>query len=279
MRYRALTLDAAFDPWSFPSKRQNKLLFKPLDDSMQAIPRNESWAPNTMTKTALITAASRGMGAAISRRLAADGYNLVLMSRSDDVLALADELGGVAVTGSVTEAADIARAVDGAIANYGRIDAVVCNTGHAMKGELLTLGDSDWHDGLDLMVLNTVRLSRLVTPHMLRQGGGSIVNISTFGAVEPSLDFPLSSALRASLGAFVKLYSDRYAGEGIRMNSVLPGFVDSYEIDESVRAAIPMQRPSTVAEIASVVAFLVSDESSYVTGQSLRVDGGMTRSF
>ena len=128
------------------------------------------------------------------------------------------------------------------------------------------------------MVLNVVRIARLVTPAMLRQGGGAIINVSTFSAFEPSPTFPLSSSLRAALAGFTKLYADRYAADGIRMNNILPGYIESFEIDDETRESIPMQRRGTVEEIAKSVAFLVSDDASYITGQNLRVDGGLTRS-
>lgn len=224
----------------------------------------------------VVTAAGRGIGAACARRLAADGYTPVLLSKSGAAKDVAEELGGVGFEGSVTDPADLEALVDAALDRYGRIDVVVNNTGHPATGDLLDIDDADWHDGLDLVLMNVVRMARLVTPVFEEQGGGSVVNISTFSAYEPSLEFPVSSVLRAGLGAFTKLYADRYADDGIRMNCVLPGFADSYEVDDETLAEIPMGRPAAVEEIADAVAYLASDDASYVTGQNLRVDGGLT---
>lgn len=228
-----------------------------------------------------MTAAGQGIGAGIARRLAADGYRLGLLSNGGGAADLAGQLGsGVAVahTGSVTDPAALTELVDLTMGAYGRIDAVVNNTGHAPTGQLLTISDTDWHLGMDLLLLNVVRMARLVTPIMERQGGGSIVNISTYAAFEPEHTFPVSSSLRAALGDFAKLYADLYASVGIRMNNVLPGFIESYPENAENVARIPMGRYGLVEEIAAAVAFLVSKDAGYVTGQNLRVDGGLTRS-
>lgn len=232
----------------------------------------------TEPKVAIVTAAGRGMGAACARELAARGYRLALMARSAEVVELAQELKGLGRQGSVTDEADLSALVAETMQAYGRIDAVVNNTGHPAKGELLSISDADWHSGLDLLVLNVVRMARLVTPIFIEQGQGAVVNISAFGAVEPGLAYPVSSSLRAALANFTKLYADRYAAVGIRMNNVLPGFVDNYEIGEEVRQTIPMKRRGAVTEIARTVAFLLSEEAGYITGQNIRVDGGLTRS-
>ena len=229
-------------------------------------------------KVAIVTAAGSGMGAACARELAGRGYRVALMSPSGRAEDLAEELGGFGLVGSVTEGGDLQSLVGQTLDRYGRIDGVVNSTGHPPSGDILDLTDGEWHETLDLTVLNVVRLARLVTPVMVRQGGGAIANISTFSAFEPSPAFPLSSSLRAALAGFTKLYSDRYAAEGVRMNNILPGYIESFEIDEETRNSIPMQRQGSVAEIAKTAAFLLSEDSGYITGQNLRVDGGITRS-
>jgi NAD(P)-dependent dehydrogenase (short-subunit alcohol dehydrogenase family) len=234
-------------------------------------------AKTEASPVAVVTAASKGMGEGIARELARRGYRLALLARSDGVVALARELGGVAVQGSVAVEDDLARLIALAQERYGRIDAVINNTGHPPTGDLLSIPDSDWYKALDLILLNVVRMSRLTTPLMLAQGRGAIVNISTIGALQPDARFPLSAVLRSGLAGFAKLYADRYAAQGIRMNNLLPGRIDSYPQSPERIAEIPAKRLGTVTEIAKVAAFLVSDEGSYLNGQSLLVDGGLIR--
>jgi NAD(P)-dependent dehydrogenase (short-subunit alcohol dehydrogenase family) len=230
-------------------------------------------------KVAIVTAAGKGVGAAIARELAAAGYRLSLLSNSDGALQLAPELGGIGMIGSVTEPADLEKLVHSTLEKFGRVDAVVNNTGHPPKGDLLEIPDDAWHLGLDMLVLNVVRMARLVTPVFVKQGGGAIVNISTFSAFEPRLSFPVSSTLRSGLASFTKLYADRYAEFGIRMNNVLPGYMDNYPESEENLAKIPMKRHGKVQEIAKTVRFLLSDDAGYITGQNLRADGGLTHSI
>ena len=229
-----------------------------------------------MKRVAIVTGAGRGMGAAIARKLAADGYCVALLSPGETVEPLAAELGGVALRGSVTEPADLERLVSMTLERFGRVDGVVVNTGHPPKGPLLEIPDADWHRGLEMAFLPLVRLARLVTPVMQRQGGGAFVAMSSAWAFEPSKDFPLTT-LRAALGAWVKLYADAHAAAHIRMNAVLPGFIDSLPEKPERRAAIPAGRYGSTREIADTVAFLLSDAASYITGQNLKVDGGLMR--
>lgn len=233
----------------------------------------------TVEKVAIVTAAGKGMGAAIARELAATGYRVALMSPSGSAVALAKELGGFGIAGSVTEDADIDRLVRETLDKYGRIDSVVNNTGHPPKGDLLSVEDAQWHAGLDLVVLNVARLLRRVTPVFQAQGGGAVVNISSFAADAPEPEMPVSSALRAALSAFTRLYADRYAKENIRINSVLPGFIDSWPETPEIVARIPVGRFGKTEEIAKTVAFLLSDGAGYITGQNIRVDGAIVRAL
>lgn len=228
-------------------------------------------------KVAIITGGGRGMGGAIARELAATGYSVVLMSPSDSCETLAAELGGVARRGVTEKAEDIAAIVDLAMSTHGRIDAVVNMAGHPPKGDLLDISDENWTLGSDMMVLSLVRMARLVTPVMLQQGKGVFLNVTTFAAFEPSLIFPVSCAYRAAAGAFTKLYADRYAENNIRMNALLPGYVDSLNHKPETAGKIPMKRIGSTDEIAKTAAFLLSDGAGYITGQNIRVDGGLTR--
>jgi NAD(P)-dependent dehydrogenase (short-subunit alcohol dehydrogenase family) len=229
-------------------------------------------------KVAIVTGAGKGMGAGILKKLAADGYRVAAMSPSGAAKTLAESLGDVGVTGSNAKADDVKALVDLTLDKYGRIDAVVNNTGHPPKGNLLDLDDAAWLTGFELVHLAVVRMVRLVTPVMLKQGGGAFVNLLTYATFEPEADFPISGPVRAAVASFSKVYADQYAAQGIRMNNVLPGFIDSLPAKDSRVARIPMQRYGTVREIADAVAFLLSEQASYITGQNLRVDGGITRS-
>ncbi|BAL95346.1 SDR family oxidoreductase [Rubrivivax gelatinosus] len=230
-------------------------------------------------KVALVIAGGSGMGAAAARRLAHDGFQVGVLSSSGKGEALAAELGGIGVTGSNQSNEDLQRLVDLAIARWGHIDVLVNGAGHGPRAPVLELSDAQWHTGLDVYLLNVIRATRLVTPHMLRQGGGSIVNISSAWAFEPSPMFPTSAVFRAGLAAFTKLFADEHAAHKVRMNNVLPGWIDSLPEQEARRDSVPMQRYGSSEEVAATIAFLASDDAAYITGQNLRVDGGLMRSI
>ena len=178
-------------------------------------------------KVAIVTAGGSGMGAAAARKLAADGFRVAILSSSGKGEALAGELGGLGVTGSNRSPEDLARLVETVMAKWGRIDAVVNSAGHGPKGPLLEISDADWQLGMEFYLLNVVRITRLVAPIMQAQRSGAIVNISTYATFEPEALFPTSGVFRAGLAAFTKVFSDEYAAHNVRMNNVLPGFIDS----------------------------------------------------
>lgn len=232
-----------------------------------------------MQKVAIITAGGSGMGAAAARRLAADGFAVSILSSSGKGEALGHELGGIGVTGSNQSNDDVKRLVDATMAKFGRIDVLVNSAGHGPRAPLLDITDEGWHQGIDIYFLSAVRPIRLVTPIMAAQGtGGAIINITTFATFEPDPLFPTSGVARAGLAAFTKLFADKYAPQNIRLNNILPGFINSLPEREDFRARIPMGRYGRVEEIAGTVSFLASDAAGYITGQNLRVDGGITRS-
>lgn len=229
-------------------------------------------------KVAIVTAGGSGMGAAAARKLADDGFRVAILSSSGKGEALAAELGGIGVTGSNQSNDDLKRLVDKVVAQWGRVDVLVNSAGHGPRAPILDITDEDWHRGMDVYLLSAVRPARLVAPLMVKQGGGSIINISTFAAFEPDPVFPTSGVFRAGLAAFTKLFADKYAADNVRMNNVLPGFIDTKGVKEEFQRRIPMGRYGTTDEIAGVVSFLASDGGGYITGQNLRVDGGITRS-
>tara|TARA_R110002096_G_scaffold51390_1_gene134346 strand:- start:42211 stop:42933 length:723 start_codon:yes stop_codon:yes gene_type:complete len=229
-------------------------------------------------KVALITAGGSGMGADAARHLASVGYQVGILSSSGKGEALAAELGGVGVTGSNMVTADLQKLVDLAMERWGRIDVLVNSAGHGPKGDILEMPDEDWHMGMDVYLMNVIRPTRIVAPIMVAQGKGSIVNISTFAAFEPDPLFPTSGVFRAGLAAFTKLFADQYAINNVRMNNVLPGFIDSLPETGDRKARIPMGRYGSAREVSSVIALLAGDDGGYITGQNWRVDGGLTAS-
>jgi NAD(P)-dependent dehydrogenase (short-subunit alcohol dehydrogenase family) len=218
------------------------------------------------------------MGAGAARKLASDGFRVAILSSSGKGKDLAEEMGGIGVTGSNQSNEDLKRLVDQVVAAWGRIDVLVNSAGHGPRAPILELSDEDWHTGLDVYFMNVVRSARLVTPVMQQQKSGVIINISTFAVFEPDPVFPTSGVFRAGLAAYTKLFSDKYAQDNVRMNNVLPGFIDSLPEKQEFRDRIPMERYGKTEEIADVIGFLASEGAGYITGQNIRVDGGITRS-
>ena len=230
----------------------------------------------TPQRAAIVTAASRGIGAACARQLAADGFQVALMARGEQVLAVAEEVDGLAVRGDLTQPRDIARLIDAVGERWGRLDVLVNNAGAAARGDPETLPDAAWLDGFELLFMSVVRMSRAALPLLRAAGGGAIVNISAADGLEPTLMFPVSGSMRAAVSAITKLLARRLAADRIRVNSVLPWVV----LDPAIEwrsEEIPLSRAATHEEVARVVSFLCNPAASYLTGVNLPVDGGWSR--
>ncbi|MDC6447666.1 SDR family oxidoreductase [Alphaproteobacteria bacterium] len=231
-----------------------------------------------MKKVAAFIASGTGMGADAAKHLSSKGYNIAIMSSSGKGEKLAKDLGGFGYTGSNLSSKNIKEFVNGVFSYFGKIDILINSAGHGPKGDILEISDEDWFKGMEIYLLNVVRSSRIVTPIMQKQKNGSIINISTFAIFEPEPSFPTSGVFRSGLASFTKLYSDKYAKDNIRMNNILPGFIDSLPEKKEYLQRIPLKRYGKVSEISSVVEMLASDGGAYITGQNIRVDGGITRS-
>ncbi len=231
-----------------------------------------------MSKVAVLIAAGSGMGADAAKTLAKDGFRIAIMSSSGKGEKLAKKLNGIGFTGSNLDPIKIKEFINIVIKKWGRIDVLVNSAGHGPKGEILKITDEDWFLGMETYFLNVVRASRIITPIMKKQKNGSIINISTYAIFEPEKNFPTSGIMRAGLSSFTKIYADEYAKFNIRINNILPGFIDSLNTKKEFKKRIPLKRVGKVKEISAVVKLLASKEGSYITGQNIRVDGGITRS-
>ena len=207
-------------------------------------------------KVCVIIGGGKGMGAAVAREMNKRQYKIALMSPSENCEKLARELNGIAVRGKAENAADTQTLFDVAMKTYGRIDSLLIHVGGPPKGDLLAIKDEDWIKANEMILLPVIRMSKLVTPVMQAQGGGSIVNITTFSAFEPSLTFPTSSVYRVGVSSFTKLYSDRYGADNIRMNCLLPGFTNSLDLPQKF-ADMAVKRLARAEEQAKAAACLL----------------------
>ncbi|TRC74287.1 SDR family oxidoreductase [Mesorhizobium sp. WSM4310] len=233
----------------------------------------------SVEKVAVVVAGGSGMGAAAAKRLAADGFKVAILSSSGKGEALANELGGLGVTGSNQSNDDLQRLADLTLEHFGRIDVLVNSGGHGPRAPILEITDEQWRTGMDVYLMNVIRPVRIVAPQMVKQKGGAIINISTAWVAEPNAMFPTSAVFRAGVTAYTKIFANTYASDNVRMNNVLPGWIDSLPTVEERRDNVPMQRYGTMEEVAATIAFLASEGASYITGQNIRVDGGVIRAL
>lgn len=239
-------------------------------------------------RVALVTGASRGIGFGIARALAAEGVRVAISSSSQErIEAAATELG---VRGHVHDMKDLdaaPRLVERVERDVGPLDVLVANTGGPSGGDPLEFTHDQWRDAHQELMLGPMALIKAALPGMRQRGFGRILNISSSAAREPIPNLMLSSAHRSGMLATFKTLSRAVAGDGVTLNTILPGRIatdrlthlyGSLEEAEAVAGEeVPAGRLGTVDEIAAVAAFLCSEQASYVTGVALLVDGGLTR--
>ena len=252
-------------------------------------------------KTALVAASSKGLGYGVAKALAANGAKVSLCSRSADAVAaaaqtLADNYGveTLASACDLRRPADIQAWIDKTVVAWGQIDCLLVNAGGPPAKMFKELSDSDWQAAFELTLMSSVRMIRMTIPHMT--AGGSILTVTSSSIKEPIPRLGLSTVMRAGVMGLVKTLADELAGDGIRVNNLVPGRIDTdrvaqldantsdklgISIEEVKRrslAAIPLGRYGHIDDFGSAGAFLLSPAASYITGATLRVDGGAMRS-
>jgi NAD(P)-dependent dehydrogenase (short-subunit alcohol dehydrogenase family) len=248
------------------------------------------------SKVAAVTGGTEGIGRATALRLAQEGARVAICARRQEPLdKTAEEIRkygteALAVAADMSKAADVERFMKAVIGHFGRIDILVNNAGTSARGKFLEVDDAAWSTDLGLKVFGAIRCTRLAVPHMKKQGGGRIVNITISSAKQPGAESMPTSVSRAAGLALTKALSREYAADNILVNTVCIGKIKSGQherrftrqgisADEYYRQTakdIPLGRVGEAEEVANVIAFLVSDAASYVTGTSINLDGGIS---
>ncbi len=247
-------------------------------------------------KIAVVTGGSDGIGRATALRLAQEGANVAICARRqqplDETAAAMSKFGvqSLAIAADMSKAADIERFMKAVVDRFGKIDILVNNAGTSKRGAFLELSDDEWAADIELKVFGAIRCTRLAVPHMKKQGGGRIVNITISSAKQPGAGSYPTSVSRAAGLAITKALSKEFAADNILVNTVCIGKIKSGQHERrytrqgqsaedyyaTAAKDIPMKRVGESDEVANVITFLVSDAASYVTGSSINLDGGMS---
>jgi len=247
-------------------------------------------------KVAVVTGGTEGIGRATALRLAREGAKVAICARRqpqlDQTAAEIRKAGAeaLAVAADMSKAADIERFLKAVIGHFGRIDILVNNAGTSARGKFLEVDDKTWGADIELKVFGAIRCTRLAVPHMKKQGGGRVVNITISSAKQPGAESMPTSVSRAAGLAITKALSKEFAADNILVNTVCIGKIKSGQHERrytregkkaedyyrEVSKDIPLGRVGEAEEVANVIAFLVSDAASYVTGTSINLDGGIS---
>jgi len=237
-------------------------------------------------RTAIVCGASAGIGLGIAEALADEGANVVMFARRADVLEReAERLGALAVAGDVTSAGDVERLVQQTVDARGGIDILVNNSGGPPRTLAVGLTEQQVEDAVRLLLVSAVRLTGLCLPYLRRSASGRVVNVTSSTVKEPVDALALSNAVRPGVVGWAKTLSRELGSQGITVNSIAPGRIDTDRIrevypdgpTEADLRAIPLRRLGTPREVGDLVAFLCSDRAAYLTGTVIAVDGGLAR--
>ncbi len=251
-------------------------------------------------KTALVLAASKGLGKACAAALAAEGANVVIGARNPDTLdAAAKEIRAVgkgqvlAVPIDVLQPRDADRIITAAVGEFGRLDILINNAGGPPFGTFESFDESAWHSAFELTLLSAVRFSRLAIPHLRKSGSGRIINITSLTVLTYLPHSVLSTSLRLGVVGLAKMLSEELGPDHITVNNVAPGLILTDRVKDALQPrpgvteeellgerakSIPVRRIGRPEELAALVTFLASPLAAYITGATIPVDGGATRS-
>jgi 3-oxoacyl-[acyl-carrier protein] reductase len=236
-------------------------------------------------RTAIVCGASSGIGLAIAESLADEGANVAMFARRRDLLQReADRISALAVRGDVTNPPDLERLVERTLEAFGGIDILVNNGGGPPRTSAESIDDDALESAVELLLFSAVRLTNLCLPELRRSGRGRIINIASSSVREPIDNLALSNAVRPGVIGWAKTLAREVGQEGITVNSIAPGKIDTARLAEDGSRAdelarIPVRRFGRPREVADVVTFLASDQAAYLSGVVLAVDGGLTRSL